>query len=150
MSPPSRLTTRFSRRLLSTLANDADPDGSLDPASVQIAGTTNPGDPLVVAGEGAWSVNPANGDITFTPDPGFTADPTPISYTVNDNDGNPSNVATVTVDYAIQPPTTANDSSTGNPTNSPVTVDALANDADPDGWIRLRCKSLVPQTPVTR
>ena len=53
------------------LANDNDPDGTLDPATVQIAGTAAPGDDLVVPGEGTWSVElavPASGQI-----PGYIA-----------------------------------------------------------------------------
>ncbi|WP_265090120.1 Ig-like domain-containing protein [Psychrobacter fjordensis] len=48
-----------------------------------------------VLSEGTWSV----GAITFTPEAGFTGDPTPISYTVDDNTGETSNEATVTIDY---------------------------------------------------
>ena len=43
----------------------------VDPTTVQIVGTTNPGDPLVVPGEGTWTVNPTTGAITFTPDQGL-------------------------------------------------------------------------------
>jgi len=129
--------------VLDVLGNDADPDGSLDPATVQIAGTANPGDPLVVPGEGTWSVNPANGEITFTPEPGFTANPAPINYTVADNDGNVSNPATVTVGYQTQSPVAANDSSTGNPTNTPVTINVTGNDADPDGTLDLTTLQIV-------
>nr|WP_265090128.1 hypothetical protein [Psychrobacter fjordensis] len=41
----------------------------------------------MVAGEGTWSVDGTTGAITFTPEAGFTGDPTPISYTVDDNTG---------------------------------------------------------------
>ena len=41
---------------------DSDSDGTLNPASVQITGTTNPGDSLVVAGQGTWSVNTSTGE----------------------------------------------------------------------------------------
>ncbi|MBN1320392.1 MAG: hypothetical protein JXA87_06050 [Thermoleophilia bacterium] len=78
------------------LANDTTGD-LVVPSTVQIAGTANPGDPLVVAGQGTWSVNTTTGAVTFTPEPGFLSDPTPISYTVQDNDGNTSNQADVTV-----------------------------------------------------
>lgn len=84
---------------LDVLGNDTDPDGTLNPASVTIVGSAGPGQPLVVAGQGTWSVNPATGAITFTPEAGYSGDPTPISYTVADNQGLVSNPATVTVDY---------------------------------------------------
>ncbi|WFP49720.1 retention module-containing protein [Methylomonas sp. EFPC3] len=117
---------------LDVLGNDNDPDGSLNPASVTIVGSGGPGQPLVVAGQGTWTVNPATGAITFTPDAGFTGDPTPISYTVADNLGLVSNPATVTVDYN-RPPVAGNDSASGIAAGTPVTLDVLGNDNDPDG-----------------
>ncbi|WP_406947844.1 Ig-like domain-containing protein [Psychrobacter fjordensis] len=45
------------------------------------------GKSVIVAGEGTWSVDGTTGAITFTPEAGFTGDPTPISYTVDDNTG---------------------------------------------------------------
>ncbi len=85
--------------VINVLSNDTDPENDLDPTSVQIVGTANPGDSLVVAGQGTWSVNPTTGAITFRPISGFIGDPTPISYTVMDRTGLISNPATVTVDY---------------------------------------------------
>ncbi|MBB6521493.1 Calx-beta domain-containing protein, partial [Pseudoteredinibacter isoporae] len=119
--------------VIDVLANDNDPDGSLVPSSVQIVGTPGAGTSLTVGGQGVWSVNSATGEITFTPEAGFTGDPSPISYTVADNDGAISNQATVTISFTAQPPTAVIDSSTGNTTTQPVTVDVLANDSDPDG-----------------
>ena len=74
-------------------ANDV--DGTVDPATVQIVGTVNAGDPLTEAGVGTWAVNGINGDITFTPAPDYDGVVTPIQYTVRDNDGALSNPATV-------------------------------------------------------
>ncbi|WP_201551175.1 hypothetical protein [Psychrobacter fjordensis] len=53
------------------------------------------------------------------PEAGFTGDPTPISYTVDDNTGETSNEATVTIDY----PQAINDLHC-----SPVVVDVFDND----------------------
>jgi hypothetical protein len=39
------------------------------------------------------------GAITFTPEAGFTGNPTPIAYTVDDDQGNTSNSAIVTITY---------------------------------------------------
>ncbi|MDY6049675.1 MAG: G5 domain-containing protein [Corynebacterium sp.] len=33
-----------------------------------------------VDGEGTWTINPDTGAFTFTPEPGFTGSPTPVSY----------------------------------------------------------------------
>jgi large repetitive protein len=79
------------------LGNDADIDGMLVPASVQIVGTAAAGQPLIVSGEGTWSVNTTTGDITFTPQSSFGGTPTPIDYTVADNLGARSAPATVSV-----------------------------------------------------
>ena len=111
------------------LANDLTGD-LVDPTTVQIVGTTNPGDDLVVSGEGTWSVDLITGAITFKPEPGFNDDPAPIEYIVLDDDfENPSNSAEVVVDYA---PIAENDSSSNNPINLPVTIDVVSNDIDGD------------------
>ena len=116
------------------LGNDNDADGTLDPTSVRLVDPSgNPVTALTVPGEGVWAVDPVTGAITFTPSSGFTGDPTPITYTVDDNDGNTSNPATVTIDYGEQPPVATDDSSTGNPNGQAVTIDPLAADNDPDG-----------------
>ncbi|KAG1654010.1 Serine-aspartate repeat-containing protein D [Nymphon striatum] len=86
---------------INPLDNDSDPDGTLDPATVVLTGTgvSPDGKTQTVAGEGVWTVNPTTGEVTFTPETGFTADPTPVPYTVNDNDGNTSNVSNISIDY---------------------------------------------------
>src|SRR5262249_48040649 len=56
---------------------------------------------LTVAGQGTWTVDDL-GNVTFTPLPGFTGDPTPIPYTVQDAGGRTSNSATITVTYVPQ------------------------------------------------
>ncbi|MEM7769906.1 MAG: DUF4347 domain-containing protein [Cyanobacteria bacterium P01_A01_bin.37] len=85
--------------LVDVLDNDND-DGTLDPATVDLdPGTTGVQSTLVVPGEGTWTVNPTTGEVTFAPEAGFTGDPTPISYTVDDNDGLTSTSASITVDY---------------------------------------------------
>jgi large repetitive protein len=83
--------------IVPVLSNDADIDGTLVPASIQIVGTAGAGQPLVVPGQGTWSVNTTSGDITFTPLLGFGGTPTPIDYTVADNLGGRSAPATVSV-----------------------------------------------------
>src|SRR5690606_1978654 len=92
------------------LSNDNDPNGgTLSADSITLilpSGATDPvydadGDltGFTVPNEGTWVLNP-DGSVTFTPESGFTGDPTPITYTVTDNAGLVSNVATITVDYA--------------------------------------------------
>ncbi|MEL0653398.1 hypothetical protein V6246_18440, partial [Algibacter sp. TI.3.09] len=69
------------------------------------------GDPLtlVVPNEGTWVYDPATDDLTFTPETGFTNDPTPIEYTLTETQTGLSDTATVTVDYVIESPTAEND-----------------------------------------
>ncbi|MBN2249073.1 MAG: hypothetical protein JW682_01910, partial [Campylobacterales bacterium] len=88
------------------LVNDTDNDGDINASTVNI---TTPGaedsdgdgdnDTLVVAGEGTWKADNTTGAVIFTPEAGFTGDPTPISYTVKDKTGQTSNEAIVMVDY---------------------------------------------------
>ena len=119
---------------------DSDADGTIDPATVSLvapAGATavvvdSNGDvtSLVIPGEGTWSVDPVTGVITFTPLPTFNADPTPIAYNVEDNDGNQSNDATVTIDYS---PIATNDTNIIPATiGQPVTINVIANDTTGD------------------
>ena len=103
-----------------------DVDGTLQPATVQITGTTLPGDPLVVPGQGTWSVNTTTGAITFTPLPDYDGPVTDITYTVDDNNGVTSSPATVSV--TITPvndvPTALADSDTVSEDGS-VVIDVL-------------------------
>jgi hypothetical protein len=73
--------------VISVLANDSDPDGSLDPASVSIAAAPNKG--------GTVKAN-ADGTVSYTPKLKFRGNET-FSYTVRDQAGATSNRATVTV-----------------------------------------------------
>ncbi|MEA5392322.1 Ig-like domain-containing protein, partial [Cyanobium gracile UHCC 0139] len=79
--------------------NDSDLDGPLNPSALTIVGSTAPGQPLVVPGQGTWSLNLSTQEISFTPSTGFFGDPTPIQYTVTDQQGAISNPATVSIDY---------------------------------------------------
>lgn len=54
-------------------------------------------DNLVVPNEGTWSVNSTTGMITFTPIANYVGQPTAISYTVKNSQGNASNEALVTI-----------------------------------------------------
>ncbi|WP_111706920.1 T9SS type B sorting domain-containing protein [Lutibacter citreus] len=125
---------------------DEDSDGALDPTTVSLiepAGALNAvydnGNvtSFDVANEGNWSVHRTTGEITFTPLSTFTEDPTIIEYNIEDNDGNPSNNATILIDYV---PIAINDSSLGNITGVDAVIDILANDitgdiVDPDSFV---------------
>ncbi len=129
---------------VAVLSNDNSGDTAVA-STVKIDGTVNAGDPLVVSGQGTWSVNTTTGAITFTPTAGFKGNPTPIRYTVNDAQGNTSNLATVTVTYAQLPPVAANDTSLANPPGV-VLIHVAANDTDPNDNIDVMTIDLDPGT----
>lgn len=119
------------------LANDtASGTVALSPDSVSLvvpAGATNPivdaqGDTLgfTVPGQGVWSLNSTTGAVTFTPQNGFTGDPTPIRYTVKDNTGMTGNIGTIVVKYD-HPPVAINDVAT-TPMNTQLSGNMATND----------------------
>lgn len=120
------------------LTNDSDGDNNIAPATVALIAPTGAGitvdNPVVVdgllkgfevEGEGTWSVDNA-GLLTFTPVDGFTGDPTDITYTVQDADGNTSNAATVSVEYDEQP--VAENDTFITSAAGPITITPLGND----------------------
>ncbi|MEO1398318.1 MAG: Ig-like domain-containing protein, partial [Pseudomonadota bacterium] len=87
--------------ILNVVGNTTDLDGTPDRTTIQISGTATFGDSLTVPGEGVWSVDTVAGTIEFTPEPLFTGQATQITFTINDDSGQPSNVATG--DVEVQP-----------------------------------------------
>ncbi len=81
-------------------SNDYDLDGTIDVATVDLDPASSGIQNTLTTTDGSWAVNAA-GDVTFTPNVGFTGTTTSIPYTINDNDGNTSNQATLTVTYPI-------------------------------------------------
>ena len=80
-------TPKNTTKVINVLANDSDPDGSLNPATIIIAVKPNKG--------GSASPN-ANGTVTYKPKQNFKGTEK-FGYTVKDNRGAISNTATVTV-----------------------------------------------------
>ncbi|GER60965.1 hypothetical protein ULMA_30730 [Patiriisocius marinus] len=117
----------------------ADPSNAIDPATVNFVdpnATDSNGDgfndTLVVPGEGTWTVS-LTGEVMFVPVTGFTADPTPINYVVNDLGGLTSvNEATLTITYVKVPPVPQDDYDLDNVAGSNVTIDLFANNQDPN------------------
>jgi Ca2+-binding RTX toxin-like protein len=119
-NPDTATTDEDTPVIIDPLANDTDPDGQ----PLAISGTpTSP--------DGTVTVNP-DGTIEFTPDPDFNGTTT-IDYIAVDPDGNetPGQV-TVTVNPVDDAPVTNPDTATTDE-DTPVTIDPLANDTDPDG-----------------
>ena len=90
--------------------NDTDIDGTVDPSTIVLidpndsgnTGTT--GTPLVIPGVGTYEVD-ENGNVTFTPIDNYNG-PADVEYTILDNDGLISNIATIgiTVTPVNDPP----------------------------------------------
>jgi cysteine-rich repeat protein len=92
----SALAARGLTTGIDVLANDFDTDGNLDPGTVTIV--SPPGEGSITA------IDPATGVIQYLADPDAALGDT-FSYTVADDDGDPSNVATVNVTTFNTPPT---------------------------------------------
>ncbi|WP_210407665.1 Ig-like domain-containing protein, partial [Hydrocoleum sp. CS-953] len=78
--------------------NDSDSDGTIDPSTVDLDPSTpeETETTRTVEGEGTYTVD-ESGNVTFTPETGFVGTTTPITYTVEDNEGATSNQANISV-----------------------------------------------------
>ena len=94
-------TTNFAGTPVTVNVTTNDTNGdTVDPKTVRLVDPANPTVPattVVIPGEGTWKVDTLTGAVTFTPLPGVTAQPTPITYTVKDNEGNPTTAQIVLV-----------------------------------------------------
>ena len=110
--------------LINVLANDSDPDGTIDPTSLVIVGAPQ---------HGQLAVDPTTGFLQFTPAFNFIGTDT-FTYRVRDNQGALSNVATVTITVLAVPlaPVAVDDTYTV-PQGSPLTSNVLGNDISPNG-----------------
>jgi len=118
--------------IVDLLANDSDVDG--DPLTVVNAS---------VPSEQGSLVNNGDGTVTFTPFPDFVGDAT-ITYTVSDPDGlQDTALHVVTVTDVADAPTAVDDTATTDE-DTPTTIDAVANDTDPDGDALTITEATVP------
>ncbi|MCF1488162.1 Ig-like domain-containing protein [Pseudomonas sp. AA27] len=126
---------------LNLLANDSDPDGNVP---LSISDLTQPG-----TGLGGVVLNGTTA-VTYTPPAGATA---PVvatfSYRAQDAKGLKSTPATVTVNVAPNRPPSAVADSVAT-LGVPVTINALANDTDPEGNLPLTIASVTQPTPAGR
>ena len=118
-------------------ANDTDVDLNLDPSTVTIIR------PVV---NGSTSVNPTTGSVTYLGHLNYNGSDS-FGYQVCDaSQACSTAIVSITVTPVNDPPV-ANDDSTGTLRNTPVTVDVLANDSDPDGFADLVPASVTVVTP---
>ncbi|MCP8635720.1 Ig-like domain-containing protein [Pseudomonas mosselii] len=126
---------------LNLLANDSDPDGNVP---LSITDLTQPG-----TGLGGVVLNGTTA-VTYTPPAGATA---PVvatfSYRAQDAKGLKSTPATVTVNVAPNRPPSAVADSVAT-LGVPLTINALANDTDPEGNLPLTIASVTQPTPAGR
>lgn len=95
---------------INVTANDSDPDGNLDLASLTIIGGPNNGSAF---SDGA-------GNIVYTPNPGFSGTDS-LEYRICDTTGN-CDTATVTITVLpVEPPPQPTDEPTDQPTTEPTT-----------------------------
>ena len=113
----SALTSEDTAVSIDVLANDSDPDGDM----LSVADAS--------AGNGSVKIN-SDGTITYTPNANINGHDS-INYTISDGHGG-TDAATVavTVTPVNDAPITQDDVGVAH---SPVTIDVLANDSDPDG-----------------
>ena len=116
---------------LDVLSNDTDGTFTFDRTTVKIisipegAALSVDGKKLIVPNEGIWTVNLETGAITFRPKNGFVGDPTPISYRVEDMQGNETS-AEVEINY---PPVAKDDTITGK-VGEKIIIFVLENDGE--------------------
>lgn len=113
-------TGRDTPVVIAVTANDDDIDG--DPLTVTS---------VTAASSGTVAISGA-GSVTYTPNPGYSG---LDSFTYTITDGSPSTAtATVTVSISAtnRAPVAASDVAS-TPASTPITLDVLANDSDPDG-----------------
>ncbi|MFO1258042.1 MAG: Ig-like domain-containing protein [Gammaproteobacteria bacterium] len=138
LSPAPMITPccRFGHQGHGQLANDTDPDSNDNPTNFTLtAASINAGSSTFGA---SGSVAIVGNKIEFTPDSAFDALNTGdtatvvVNYTMQDNEGaSSSSTVTITVNGTNDTPLAVADlASTDEDTK--VTVDALANDTDPD------------------
>ncbi|MFK7835564.1 MAG: tandem-95 repeat protein [Sulfitobacter sp.] len=114
------------------LANDTDVDGD----DLTVTAVSVPADQGEVVDNG-------DGTATFTPNPDFVGEVT-ISYTIEDEEGlTDSAEHTVYVNEVSDAPVTEDDAAE-TPEDTPITVDVLENDSDPDGDPLIISEASVP------
>lgn len=119
-NPDTATTPQFTDITIPVLTNDTDPTGQ--PLTVTSATAEN----------GDVTINP-DGTITYSPNRDYNGPDDRITYTITDPDGNTAtSTVTVTITNTNDVPT-AEDDFASTPLNTPVVIDVLLNDSDPDG-----------------
>ncbi|CAA6822264.1 MAG: internalin, putative [uncultured Sulfurovum sp.] len=83
--------------IIDVLDNDVHTYGDLNVTTVQLLDNGTEVSTLTVVGEGVWDVNATTGEVSFTPEAGFTGTPTPVEYVVEDVNGNPTEPTAINI-----------------------------------------------------
>jgi large repetitive protein len=89
----------------------------------------------MVNAQGTYALTVASGEITFVPTNDWNGITT-LAYTVNDNEGNVSNIAyiTITITSVMDAPTAMDDFATGFEDDPYISISMVQdNDVDPEG-----------------
>ena len=106
--------------MVAVLANDSDPDG--DPLTV--SATTDPS-------HGAATISTDGSSVSYAPEVDFSG-PDSFTYTVSDGHGGTSTTTVSLTVSAVNDDPDLEDDAVTTAEDTAITVDALANDADPD------------------
>ena len=137
--PDTATAIQGSSTPINVLVNDVAPSGTLISNSVQI---------VEQATNGQTEVN-QNGQVTYTPDSGFTGTDT-FSYTLRDSNGATSNPATVTITVEANRGNTApvaNDDYIASVSGATVNIPVLNNDSDSGSSLSGENIEIVSQSP---
>ncbi|MFB4351337.1 Ig-like domain-containing protein [Microbacterium sp. CR_7] len=154
-NPDTATTTQGAAATVEPLTDDApsrnadDSAGEWDTATLRFPATGQPagavvsadGRTLTVPGQGTYVVDPATGEVEFTPEPAFVGTTTPVSYTAVDEIGNAAGSTIAVTVTAVTP--TATDDAVTTPFNTPITLDLLDNDRPGDDSVPLDPASVV-------
>lgn len=121
-------------------ANDIDVDGTIDVTSIDLdPATTGIQTTLTITGQGTYTLN-NNGTVTFVPVLNYNSgsgSATPITYTIRDNTGLLSNIATISVRVSPvnDPPSVSNIPKSGSVGQTILfnSIDFKNKFTDPDG-----------------
>jgi len=133
------------------LTNDSKEDGNTplpNEVTIDIDVTTNGQQTqLVVANEGTWDYDINTGFISFSPNSGFTDNPTDIQYSLTEISNNLSDLGTINFEY-VQDPVATNDTSLNNNAGA-VAINILSNDIGDGGNALTAAQVTVDLNPST-
>jgi hypothetical protein len=116
-------------------ANDVDTDGMIDVTTIDLDPNQAGQQTTMMNIHGTYSLSAANGEITYVPTPDWNGT-TSLAYTVNDDEGNTSNIAYIyiTLDSVIDAPVAMDDFATGFEDDAYINISMVQNnDFDPEG-----------------